>query len=90
MSKSHYLLEHLVILSQPFYAQTKSISMCVHGELISTSHSSGNQVDGLPLAAIRNHGSASYPVKIPAPIDKFDVHKYNSVQGFNMIVLGNH
>ena len=54
MSKSDNFLENLKILLESIHAQTNSISMFAPGELISTSHSSGNQVDGLPLAAIRN------------------------------------
>ena len=90
MSKSNNFLETLKILSESIYVQTNSSSKFVYGELISTSHSIGNQVDGLPIAAIRNQCWASCPVKIPAPIHDIDVQKYNSVQRFNMIVLVNH
>ena len=54
MSKSDNFLENLKILSESICVKTNSISLCVQGELISTSHSSGHQVDGVPLAAIRN------------------------------------
>ena len=66
------------ISRESIYVQTNSTSKCVQVELISTSHSSGNQVDGLPLAAI------------PAPIHDIDVQKHNSVQLFNMILRVNH